>query len=121
MPRWRSTILSMTAVAGLMMVSGCGTSESAECLTNDVGEVCAVSSDGLIEFSGSGLTPDSEVLIDHPELTTSSYQVGPDGSFEPGSRGVIVASVGAETAFAFRISAIDAEGQPFDGDLIAIP
>jgi hypothetical protein len=52
----------------------------AECLTNDVGEVCALSSDG-----------------------------------------VIVASSGAETAFAFMISAMDAEGQPFDGELIVIP
>lgn len=60
----------MTAVAGLMMVSGCGTLEGAECLANDVGEVCAATSDGLIEFSGSGLTPDSEVLIDHSELTS---------------------------------------------------
>jgi hypothetical protein len=103
------------AAAGVVLVSSCGSGDSAECLTSDVGEVCADNANGSIEFSGSGLQPDSAVLIQHPELGLSVYEVDDDGTFEPNGGGVV--SLVVEAPFTFTITATGADGQLIEGDI----
>ena len=103
------------AAAGVILVGSCGFGDSAECLKSEVGEVCADNADGSIQFSGSGLQPDSAVLIEHPELGLSVYEVDDDGTFEPNGGGVV--SLVVETPFTFSITATDAEGQLIAGDI----
>lgn len=100
---------------GIAIVAGCGSGDSATCLSNEIGRVCAQTADGSIRFSGSGLTPESEVLIDHPDLGPSTFTVDADGTFEPDGRGVL--SLFADTPFTFTIAAIGADGQPIDGEI----
>ena len=110
--RHTSGALAVVAALGL---PGCGSGTSSICLTNDFGEVCADGSDGPVKFSGSVLTPGSDALIDHQEMGMSTYQVGADGSFDPDIRGVV--SVFADTEFTFMISATDADGDLFEGEI----
>jgi len=85
-------------------------------VSNDVGKVCGDASNGGIEFSGRGLEPGSDVRLDNPDVGPIVMQVGPDGSFEPDGRGVL--SVFADTAFTFVVSAIDANGDSIEGDIV---
>ena len=103
------------AAAGVILVGSCGFGDSAECLKSEVGQVCADNADGSIQFSGSGLQPDSAVLIEHPELGLSVYEVDDDGTFEPNCGGVV--SLVVETPFTFSITATDADGQLIAGDI----
>ena len=116
MTRPRRTLLAVAAVAGILATSGCGSGDAAECLSNDVGKVCADNSDGSITFSGNGLAPDSVVIIDNSDVETSSYQVGADGSFEPDGAGFL--SFFAGTSFTFTISAVGADGRPIEGEIV---
>jgi hypothetical protein len=110
----RPRLLLLTA-AGLIVVSSCGFGDSAECVKSDVGEVCADNSDGSIQFSGNGLQPDSAVLIEHPEIGLSVYEVDDDGTFEAAGGGVV--SLTVSTSFTFTITATDSDGQLIDGDI----
>ena len=103
------------AVVGVVMMSSCGFRDSAECLESDVGQVCADNSGDSIEFSGSGLQPDSAVVIENPELGLSVYEVDDDGTFEPASRGVVALFDG--TPFTFAITATDADGELIVGTI----
>ena len=104
----------ITAV-GLLVASSCGGGGSAECLQSDAGQVCAASSSGSIQFSGSGLRPDSAVLIQHPELGLSVYEVADDGTFEPNGGGVV--SLIVDTPFTFAITATDSDGELIEGNI----
>lgn len=110
----------MFGMAGAaFIVGGCGSDDSAVCVANDVGRVCADGDKGSIVFSGSGLTPGSDVLIANPEVGDSSYRVSEDGTFEPGGRGVLSSIAG--TAFTFTVTAVDGGGQALDGEIAITP
>ncbi len=110
----------MRSAAVVLVLSGCGAGSSAVCVTNDVGRVCADVSNGVIEFSGRGLEPGSDVrFVSHDANTDPRpivMRVGTDGSFEPDGRGVI--SMFADTEFTFAVSAIDAKGESIEGDIV---
>ena len=110
----RPRLLSL-AIAAVIAVSSCGSDDAAECLTSNVGEVCAEKSNGSIQFSGNGLQPDSAVLIEHPEIGLSVYEVDDDGTFELADGGVV--SLTADTSSAFAVTATDADGQLIDGEI----
>lgn len=100
-------------------IGGCGSDDSTVCVANDVGRVCADGDKGSIVFSGSGLTPGSDVLIANPEVGDSSYRVSEDGTFEPGGRGVL--SFIAGKPFTFQVTAVDGDGQRLDGSIAIAP
>ena len=102
-----------------VIVGGCGSDDSGVCVANDVGRVCADGDKGSIVFSGSGLTPGSDVLIANSEVGDSSYRVSEDGTFEPGGRGVL--SFIAGTPFTFQVTAVDGDGQLLDGEIAIAP
>jgi hypothetical protein len=104
------------SVAVTALVGGCGAEDSAVCLTNELAEVCATPVEGAIEFSGSGLTPGTEVLIDHPVVGASVYRVGDDGTFDPAGRGVLSFVAGAPLTF--TVAAIDSGGRSLEGQLV---
>lgn len=101
------------------VVGGCGSGDSAVCVANDVGRVCADGDRGSIVFSGSGLTPGSDVLIANPAVGVSSYRVREDGTFEPGGRGML--SYIAGTPFTFQVTATDGEGHSLEGEIGIAP
>jgi hypothetical protein len=101
----------------MLVVTGCGSDREAVCVSNDVGEVCADSQNGGITFSGEGLKPGSEIQMIGPDDEAFVIDVGPDGSFEPGSGSVGYLSVVADTEFTFNVAAIDTNGDAFEGDI----
>ena len=107
--------LLLLAVVAVVAISSCGSDDAAECLTSDVGEVCAEKSDGSTKFSGNGLQPDSAVLIEHSETGLSVYEVGDDGTFELADGGVV--SLTGDTSSAFAVTATDADGQLIAGEI----
>jgi hypothetical protein len=109
-----SSFLAVIAVVVVMM--GCGSGNSAVCVSNDVGEVCADNSDGSITFSGRGLHPDADVTIHSDQLGPTVIGVGADGTLAPGATGVV--SLFADTEFVFAVWAVDANGDPFMGDIV---
>ncbi len=115
MVRWG--LFVMLGSITMLIVTGCGSDGEAVCVSNDVGEVCANSSNGGITFSGEGLTPGSEVQMIGPEDDAFVIEVRLDGSFEPGSGNVGYLSVVPYTEFAFNVAAIDSNGDAFEGDI----
>ena len=109
-------LLVTVTVAVAALVGGCAADDSAVCLTNERAEVCATPAEGAVEFSGSGLAPGTEVLIDHPVVGASVYRVGDDGTFDPAGRGVL--SFVAGTPLTFTVAAIDSDGQSLEGQLV---
>ena len=113
--------LPSRVVAGSISVAlliGCGSDDAARCLSSDRGEVCADGSDGSVEFRGSGLEPDSEVVVDHPGPGDSRFVVESDGTFQPNGRAFMTFVAGTTTTF--TISATDADGNPIEGEIIVV-
>ncbi len=107
----RRTLL--LAGAGLIAIGSCGFGDSQACFERGDAKVCADNGNDSIEFSGSGLQPDSAVLIDNPELGLSVYEVDDDGTFEPDGRMVLAMFEG--TPFTFTVTATDADGGLIEG------
>jgi hypothetical protein len=110
---------SVTAIV-VLAVSGCGSGTATECLSSEVGEVCAVSADGAITFNGRGLEAGSQVLISTAEVEGSSsmYEVDQDGMLMP-ERGALGFMSGfADADFNFTVSAIDKDGVVIDGKIV---
>ena len=100
------------------VLNGCGSGDVAQCLSSDSGEVCADDSDGSVKFSGSGLDPDSAVVVNHPELGDTSFVVESDGTCEPNGHGFLAFVSG--TTITFTISAVDADGTPIEGEIVVV-
>jgi hypothetical protein len=109
--------LGLLAVTVASITVSCGSDDDAVCVSTDVGEVCADSSDGGIEFSGRGLDPRSDVVIDSAPLGQSVYGVGTDGTFGAGGS-IGVLSLFADTEFTFTVWAVDADGEPLSGEIV---
>ena len=109
----------LAVVAAVVTVTGCASDDSAVCLSNDVGKVCADGGNGSIVFNGRGLIPGSDVLIANPDVGEATYRVSEDGMFEPGGRGIL--SFIAGTPFIFTVTAIDGDGQSLDGEITIAP
>ena len=113
---WRRRVLLGSAV--VLVTAGCGSDSSAVCTSNGVGEVCAESSDGQVDFTGRGLEPGSEVEIEGPDDAAFVLAVGPDGSLTPvpGATGFLYAFADADLVVI--VSAVDSAGTPFDGEIV---
>lgn len=110
----RRAILFSSAMTGAVVFSGCGP-DSKQCVSSDIGEVCADDSDGSVRFSGDGLEPGSDVIVNHPEIGDSAFPVDSDGSFEPNGGGFLAFVAG--TTITFTISAVDSDGTPIEGEI----
>jgi len=112
-------ISAATAIIALA-VSGCGSSTTTECLSSEVGEVCAVSANGAITFNGRGLEAGSQVSISAAEVEGSSsmYEVDQDGMLMPEDGALGFLSGFADADFNFTISAIDKDGEVIDGKIV---
>jgi hypothetical protein len=110
---------SVTAIV-VLAVSGCGSGTATECLSSEVGEVCAVSTDGAITFNGRGLEARSNVLISAAEVEgpSSMYEVDQDGILMPEDGALGFMSGFADADFNFTISAIDKAGEVIDGKIV---
>ncbi len=99
-------------------VAGCSSDESAVCISNDVGDVCAVESSGAITFSASGLAPGSEVQVLGPEEQSFILQIDGGGTYAPpaGSVGFLYAF--ANTDLTFIVTATDRRGELLEGDIV---
>ncbi len=111
----RHRSLAVATMISVAAFNGCGSGHAAQCLSSDSGEVCADNSDGSVKFSGTGLAPDSEVVVNHPELGDSIFVVESDGTFEPDGGGFLAFVAG--TTISFTIAAMDADGTPIDGTI----
>lgn len=103
-------------VAAGVLTAGCGSGGDAVCVSTDVGRVCADNSDGQIAFSGRGLDPENDVTIENPQVGPILYGVDADGELESNGSGVM--SFIADTEFTFTVYAVDADGEPFVGDIV---
>lgn len=110
----RRLIVALTASAAVLTISACS-SATAECISNDVGEVCANTGDA-IHFRGEGLLPGSEVVVDETVLGSTTFNADADGAFDPGSSQGNM-SVYADTEFTFEVTATDADGNPLTGQI----
>ena len=111
----RRSMAALTASVVILATFACS-SERAECVSHDVGEVCAEVNDGAINFHGDGLLPGSEVVVQETVVGPMVYPVGDDGSFDLGnSQGLM--SVFADTEFTFEVVAVDADGNPLTGQI----
>jgi hypothetical protein len=99
-------------------VTGCSSDESAVCVSNDVGDVCADESDGAITFSARGLAPGSEVQVLGPEEQAFILHIDGDGTYAPpaGSVGFLYAF--ANTELTFIVTATDSHGELLEGDIV---
>ncbi len=70
-------VAMVTAAVGLV---GCGNENPGECVSNDVGEVCAEQDNSAIRFNGQGLLPGSEVLLVSPALDPITFTADADGN-----------------------------------------
>jgi hypothetical protein len=104
----------VVVVALLVATTGCGDDATVECVSNEVGEVCAVA-EGGVNFRGSGLSPGSEVVLGEPTVGPITFAVNDDGSFDPSS-GVLALFAGTE--FTFDVIATDANGDPLTGRIV---
>jgi hypothetical protein len=112
----RAPQVRLAIVVASITVS-CGSDDGTVCVSTDVGEVCADGSDGRIEFSGRGLDPESDVVIDSARLGQGVYAVGADGTLDSGgSTGVL--SFFTDTEFTFTVWAVDADGEPLSGEIV---
>ena len=112
--RQRSLVV-WAALAAVLIVAACS-SDSARCVSNHVGEVCANPNDGAVNFRGDGLLPGSEVVVGETVVGPLKYTVGDDGSFDPGSSSGVMA-VFADTEFTFDVTATDADGNALTGQI----
>jgi hypothetical protein len=103
-------------VAVLATTAGCGDDATVECVSNDVGEVCADAGGGAINFRGTGLSPGSEVVVGETAVGPMSYTVDDDGSFDPGNSSGVM-SVFSGTEFVFDVTATDADGNVLSGQI----
>jgi len=113
-------LVGFVAGAALLAVaSGCGDDATVECLSNDVGEVCA-RADGAITFSADGLEPGSDVTVDNDLVGPITFTADADGTFATdkaaGDIGVLSFVVGTE--FVFDVTATDADGHPLTGQIV---
>jgi hypothetical protein len=101
----------------LVSVAAACSDDNAECVSNDVGEVCA-EQDGGIRFNGQGLSPGSEVRYESAELDPITFTVDAEGAFgdEPGAIGVLSLFTGTE--FTFDVVAVDADGNALTGKIV---
>lgn len=67
-------------------VAGCSSDDSAVCVSNDVGDVCADESNGANAFNATGLAPGSEVPVVGPEEHSLILRIGADGAYAPAHR-----------------------------------
>lgn len=111
----RAMAVALVLVASTA-ASSCGTDGTTTCVANDVGEVCANNRSGAITFTGQGLEPNSDVRLDSSAVEPIVYEVRADGTFEPGGGGVL--STFANTEFTFTVAAVDADGNPLEGDIV---
>ncbi len=103
-------------VALVALTSGCGDDATVECLSNDVGKVCA-RSDGAITFSAEGLERGSDVELANDMVGPVTFTADDDGSFATDqAAGVMSFIVGTE--FIFDVTATDANGQPLTGQIV---
>lgn len=112
----RHPYLSVAALISIAVLNGCGSGDAAQCVSSGTGEVCADESDGSVKFSGSGLDPDFDVVVNHPELGDSRFVVESDGTFEPNGGGFSAFVAG--TTIIFTISAVNADGMPLEGEIV---
>ena len=99
-------------------VTACSSNESAVCVSNDVGDVCADESNGAITFSASGLAPGSEVQVVGPEENSFILQIEDDGTYAPPSGSVGFLYAFANTELTFTVTATDSHGEQFEGDIV---
>jgi hypothetical protein len=99
-------------------VTGCSSDESAVCVSNGVGDVCADESNGAITFSARGLAPGSEVQVLGPEEQAFVLQIDGDGTYAPPAGTVGFLSAFANTELMFSVSATDSDGELLEGDIV---
>ncbi len=105
------------AIAGAVVIAaGCGSGGDTVCVSSDVGRVCADNSDGQIAFTGRGLDPENDVTIENSQVGPIVYGVDADGELDSDGSGVM--SFIADTEFTFSVYAVDADGEPFIGDIV---
>jgi len=109
-----------SAAVAAAVLSSCGSGATTTCLSTEVGEVCAVSQDGAVTFSGRGLEPGSQVLISAAEVdgSASMYEVDRDGELVARNGDVGFVSFIADTDFAITVSAVDQNGEAVDGTIV---
>ncbi len=98
--RHRSWVL---AIAPLVVLAACSDSSSRSCVSSGDAEVCAVSSDGSIQFSVSGLEPGSDLTIDSDVGDPATYPVGPDGGVGGGDGAIGFLSLFSGTEVVFTV------------------
>lgn len=111
----RRLFVALMSSAAILNTAACS-SASVECVSNDVGEVCAQVDDDAINFRGDGLLPGSEVVVHENVVGPTVFTADDHGSFDPGSsRGLMSAFADAE--FIFEVFAVDAGGNPLTGQI----
>ena len=116
MGRTQRVPVAVAVVAAGLIAASCASSGDTVCVSNDVGRVCADNSDGQIAFTGRGLDPENDVTIENPQVGPIVYGVDPDGELDSYGSGVM--SFIADTEFIFAVYAVDADGEPFVGDIV---
>ena len=76
-------------VALVALTSGCGDDATVECLSNDVGKVCA-RADGAITFIAEGLEPGSDVESANAMVGPITFTADDDG--RPLTGQIVIAS-----------------------------
>lgn len=109
--------VSFTVTLALVaLTSGCGDDATVECVSNEVGEVCA-RADGAITFSAEGLEPGSDVELANDMVGPITFTADDDGSFATDqAAGVMSFVVG--TDFIFDVTSTDANGRPLTGQIV---
>lgn len=108
-----------TTAALAALTSGCGDDATVECVSNEVGEVCA-RADGAITFSAEGLEPGSGVEFANDTVGPITFTADDEGSFgtDRAARDVGVLSFIVGTEFIFDVTATDSDGQPLIGQIV---
>lgn len=115
----RGSLGFVVVIAAVLGLVSCGSDGDTVCVSTEVGEVCADNSDGGFTFAGSGLAADSQVVIDNVEFGPATYSVDADGEMVTGPAGAVgLLSFVAGKEFTFTVSALDADGEPLDGDIV---
>lgn len=102
------------------VVSACGSGATSECLSTEVGEVCAVSEEGAVTFNGNGLEPGSQVSISAAEVDAPNtiLEVDQDGELVAKNGEVGFLSFIAGIDFTFTVTAVDENGEAVDGEIV---
>ena len=108
-----------TTAALAALTSGCGDDATVECVSNEVGELCA-RADGAITFSAEGLEPGSGVEFANDTVGPITFTADDEGSFgtDQAARDVGVLSFIVGTEFIFDVTATDSDGQPLTGQIV---